>query len=155
QYLIDHDVRKGKEYQLTDALQNMLDKGLSFYSAEVDEWLDCGNQQATVQTHTRVLEHQGNFVSPLAKIENSVVIPPCHIAPNATIKNSVIGPYVSVGDGCDIADCRLSESILQEEVQMRHTCAALSMFGKKSEISGAVSVFAMSDYSCMQGRQEE
>ncbi|MDE5609816.1 MAG: hypothetical protein K2I66_05480, partial [Bacteroidales bacterium] len=60
-----------------------------------------------------------------------------------------------VGEGCDIADSRLSESILQEEVCMRHTCAALSMFGKKSEISGAVSVFAMSDYSCVQGRQEE
>lgn len=157
QYLIDHDVRKGKEYQLTDALQNMLDKGLRFYSAEVDEWLDCGNQQATVQTHTRVLEHQGHFVSPQAKLENSVVIPPCHIASGVRVKNSVIGPYVSMGEGCDIADSRLCESILQEEVCMRHTGAACSMFGKKSEISGAASVFALSDYSCVQapGRQEE
>ena len=42
QYLIDNDVRKGGEYQLTDALQNMMEKGLKFYSEPVDEWLDCG-----------------------------------------------------------------------------------------------------------------
>lgn len=157
QYLIDHDVRKGKEYQLTDALQNMLDKGLSFYSAAVDEWLDCGNQQATVQTHTRVLEHQGQFVAPSARLENSVLVPPCHIGANVIIKNSVVGPYVSVGEGSEIENSRLSESILQEEVRMRHTVAELSMFGKKSEISGAASVFALSDYSRVQtlGRQEE
>lgn len=150
QYLIDHNMRKGKEYQLTDALQNMMEKGLGFYSAEVDEWLDCGNRQATVQTHTRVLEHQGNFVSPGAELENSVVVPPCHIAENVKIKNSVIGPYVSVGAGSEIRDSRLCKSILQEGVKVRHTQAAHSMIGRDAEINGTFFVYSLSDYSCVE-----
>ncbi|MEE1021437.1 MAG: nucleotidyltransferase family protein, partial [Bacteroidales bacterium] len=66
QYLIDNNITKSGEYQLTDALQNMLDKGLKFKTNDVKEWLDCGNPQATVETCGRVLELKQNsekFVS--------------------------------------------------------------------------------------------
>ena len=35
QYLIDNNITKSGEYQLTDALQNMLDKGLKFKTNDV------------------------------------------------------------------------------------------------------------------------
>ena len=47
---------KSGEYQLTDALQNMMQKGLKLAAAEVEEWLDCGNKDATVFTNQRILE---------------------------------------------------------------------------------------------------
>lgn len=53
QYLIDNNINKQGEYQLTDALQNMLDKGLKFVTNDVKEWLDCGNKNATVNTNER------------------------------------------------------------------------------------------------------
>ena len=56
QYLLDNDIKEKGEYQLTNALENMKNKGLVFKPGEVEEWLDCGNKDATVFTNQRVLE---------------------------------------------------------------------------------------------------
>src|SRR5690606_18556018 len=56
QYLIDNDIREKGEYQLTNAMENMKNKGMAFYSDQVEEWLDCGNKDATVYTNQRILE---------------------------------------------------------------------------------------------------
>jgi glucose-1-phosphate thymidylyltransferase len=56
QYLIDNDLKEKGEYQITNALENMKSKGLKFVPGKVNEWLDCGNKNATVSTHARWLE---------------------------------------------------------------------------------------------------
>lgn len=55
QYLLDNEVVKGGEYQLTDALENMKVKGMKFVPGKVDEWMDCGNKNVTVETNARLL----------------------------------------------------------------------------------------------------
>ena len=75
-------------------------KGAKFVPGAVDEWLDCGNKDATVYTNQRVLELKkgseqliaGNLVS-----RNSVVIEPCYIGPDVVPDNAVVGPHVSLG----------------------------------------------------------
>src|SRR5690606_35772927 len=56
QYLIDNNIKDKGEYQLTNALENMKQKGIKFSPGKVEEWLDCGNKNATVYTNQRVLE---------------------------------------------------------------------------------------------------
>ncbi|OFY86745.1 MAG: nucleotidyltransferase, partial [Bacteroidetes bacterium RIFCSPLOWO2_12_FULL_31_6] len=56
QYLIDNNITEKGEFQLTNALENMKQKGTKFVPGKVDEWLDCGNYKATVYTNQRVLE---------------------------------------------------------------------------------------------------
>ena len=56
QYLLDNDIRDKGEYQLTNALEGHATKGAKFVPGAVDEWLDCGNKDATVYTNQRVLE---------------------------------------------------------------------------------------------------
>ena len=82
QYLIDNNLQKGGEFQLTDALENMKQKGISFYTGKVVEWLDCGNKNATVYTNKRILEHSNGEkrISETVKIENSIIIQPCLLA---------------------------------------------------------------------------
>ena len=78
QYLLDNDIKDKGEYQLTNALENMKAKGLKFYPAEIEEWLDCGNKNNVVHTNSRILEIKQDsetLVSPKATIVNSVVIP--------------------------------------------------------------------------------
>ena len=41
QYLIDNNIKEKGEFQLTNALENMKQKGAEFYPGKVDEWLDC------------------------------------------------------------------------------------------------------------------
>jgi len=58
QYLIEHNIRNGGEYQLPDALRNMMKKGFRFVPGTVDDWMDCGNKQALVETNSRYLRHK-------------------------------------------------------------------------------------------------
>jgi glucose-1-phosphate thymidylyltransferase len=51
QYLIDNNIKDKGEYQLTNALENMKAKGKRLKAGKVDEWLDCGNKDATVYTN--------------------------------------------------------------------------------------------------------
>src|SRR6476469_3094264 len=94
QYLLDNDIKDKGEYQLTNALENMKNKGTTFVPGRVTEWLDCGNKDATVFTNQRYLEYikdEPELVSPAATIVNSIIIPPVFIGEGAVINNSVIG----------------------------------------------------------------
>ena len=44
QYLIDHDIRSKGEYQLTDALEQLRQKGTVFVPGVVNQWMDCGKK---------------------------------------------------------------------------------------------------------------
>ena len=63
QYLLDNNIKDKGEFQLTNALENMKNKGTKFSSGKVDEWLDCGDKDATIFTNQRVLEHNKNSIS--------------------------------------------------------------------------------------------
>lgn len=150
QYLIDHDVRKGNEYQLTDALQNMMEKGIRFYSEPVEEWLDCGNKDATVQTHARVLEHQGHHVDKEATVEEAVIVPPCHIAAGAVVCRSVVGPYVTVDAGSRIEDSVVRDSIVQKNARIENTVLRHSMIGNQAQVRTDARVLNLGDFSCLE-----
>ena len=106
QYLLDNDIKDKGEYQLTNALENMKNKGTSFVPGRVTEWLDCGNKDATVFTNQRYLEYlqeRGEkLVSESAKVTNSVLIPPVYIGEGAIITDSVVGPHVSLGNQANV-----------------------------------------------------
>ena len=97
QYLINNDIRNSGEFQITNALANMKNKGVRFVPGQVDEWLDCGNKDATVHTNQRYLEYiQDDLETPdSVSMENSIIIPPVYLGEQVKIHNSVIGPYVS------------------------------------------------------------
>lgn len=136
QYLIDNDIKDKGEYQITNALENMKEKGTKFKPGKVEEWLDCGNKEVTVYTNKRVLEYSedGKYRADSAEINNSVILEPCHIADNVEINNSVIGPHVSVGKGTIIADSRIQNAIIQKESKISGLHASNAMIGNKAEI---------------------
>lgn len=113
--IIDEDIKKDGEYQLTTALDNLQTDGLKFFPGEVDEWLDCGNKEATIHTNQRYLEYLDpeHLVSKSAKIENSIVIPPVYIGKNVTLHNTVVGPHVSIGDNSVVTESRIRNGIVQ------------------------------------------
>lgn len=131
QYLIDNDIREKGEFQFTTALQNLNKKGAVFIPGQVEEWLDCGNKNVTVQTNQRYLEFIKNqkLISEKAKIINSVIIPPCFIGDEAIIENSVVGPYASIGENSHILDSRIQNSIIQKNTTVSKAVLENSMLG--------------------------
>ena len=79
--LIDNKIVVNGEYQLTDVLENMMKNGYHFSVYNVEEWLDCGNKDATVHTNERILDFapNGSLISSDLEQENSIIIQPCYI----------------------------------------------------------------------------
>ena len=136
QYLLDNNIKDKGEFQLTNALENMKNKGTKFSPGKVVEWLDCGNKDATVYTNKRVLVHNGNEVSASATVENSEIIEPCFIGENALIQNAKIGPYVAIGSNTSVSDSVISNTIIQKNSIINNAKLHNSMIGNKCKFDG-------------------
>ena len=150
QYLLDHDIKDKGEYQLTSALENLKQKGTSFRAATIQEWLDCGNKQNIIDTNQRILSiKQGteNNISSEAHIENSVLIPPCYVGPGTSIRNSVVGPFVSLGDNSRIENSVIKNSVIQNQTHISEATLSGSMIGNHVEYKGSASDISLGDYS--------
>lgn len=148
-YLIDNDIKDKGEYQLTNALENMKAKGRRLKAGKVDEWLDCGNKDATVYTNLRVLEmkYPNNHIASTAKIVNSVIIPPCYIGDGAVVEDSVIGPHTTVGAHTKVQHCLVKNSIIREHSQLKTAAIDNSLIGNHAHYKGGLRQLSMGDYS--------
>lgn len=151
QYLIDNDLKEKGEYQITNALENMKSKGLKFVPGKVNEWLDCGNKNATVSTHARWLElnPKTNTIGENNVQENSVVIQPCFIGKNVKISGSVIGPHVSIGDGTEIRNSVVTNSIVQKNTRIQNSVIGNSMIGSSVDIHLKKLEYSLGDFSTL------
>ena len=149
EFLIDNNIKDNGEYQLTNALENMKNKGVVFKPGEVTEWLDCGNKDVTVNTNKKVLalnreyskEHRSE------KFKNSVVVPPCFIGENVDLTNSIIGPYVSIGDNTKINNCVIKNTIIQENSCIENAVLNNSMIGNNACYIGQEKDLSIGDYT--------
>jgi|688.fasta_scaffold79468_4 glucose-1-phosphate thymidylyltransferase len=154
QYLLDNDIKEKGEYQLTNGLENMKTKGTKFVPGQVTEWLDCGNKNATVYTNSRILAFMQNagekMIDDSLKQENSVIIQPCYIGKNVSIKNAIVGPNVSIGDGSSIEKSVVSNSIIQKSTKISNAVIDNSMIGSSVEYKGTARDLSMGDFSTEQ-----
>jgi glucose-1-phosphate thymidylyltransferase len=151
QYLLDNDIKDKGEFQLTNALENMKNKGTRFVPGQVTEWLDCGNKDATVFTNQRYLEYlaerQENLVDASAQIVNSVVVQPVYLGKNVKLRNAVVGPHVSVGNGSTITDSVVKNAIIQENTTVNNANISNSMLGNFVKFEGKPSDLSVGDYN--------
>jgi glucose-1-phosphate thymidylyltransferase len=149
QYLIDNNITGKGEFQLTDALENMKQKGTKFVPGKVDEWLDCGNYKATVYTNQRVLEFikSEKIVDSSIKNEGSKIIEPCFIGKNVTLKNSTIGPHVSIGDNTIIENSTILNTIIQTNTTIKNSKLSNSMIGNFVAINNNSQELSIGDYN--------
>lgn len=153
QYLLDNDIKDKGEFQLTNALENMKNKGTTFVPGRVTEWLDCGNKDATVYTNQRYLEYlreRGeNLVAGSAQITNSVLIPPVYVGEGAIITDSVVGPHVSLGNQSSVHGSVLSNSIVQQSATVLHANVTNSMIGNHATVAGTPDDLSLGDYNTL------
>lgn len=148
--LIDQKIMLKGEYQITDAMDHMLQTGVKFYTDQVEEWLDCGNKDNTVYTHQRVLEikkDNESLIAASATIENSTIIAPCFIGEGVTVKNSVIGPHVSLEKGVTAEDCRITNSIISSDSIVKNCRLDGSMLGKNVTYIVKPTEMSLGDFS--------
>ncbi|WP_027380302.1 sugar phosphate nucleotidyltransferase [Chryseobacterium daeguense] len=151
-YIMDNDIKNGGEYQLTTALENLRAKGAKFTLGKVNDWMDCGNKNATVETNSKILDYEKevmvNFPAS-AVIENSLIIPPCFIGENVKISNSKVGPGVSLGNNTVIVNSNIENSLIQENTKINHGNLSNSMIGNSAQYFGVAREISLGDYSVL------
>lgn len=154
QYLLDNNVVKGGEYQLTDGLENMKQKGLKFVPGKVDEWMDCGNKNVTVETNSRMLNflHQDgvNLISAEIKNENATIIPPCFIGDDVVLINATVGPNVSLGNGTTVQNSTIKNSLVQTNATIKNATLDNAMIGNHASFDGNFTSISIGDYSVLE-----
>ena len=154
QYLFDHNIRVGGEYQLTTALENMKQKGLIFKPGTVSDWMDFGNPKVAVETNTKVLQYDfeegKELISKTAKIVDSEIIEPCYIADGAEIINSSVGPFVSLGKDSKIENSQVENSLIQNQTSIKNADIKDSMIGSFVKYDGNFESINLGDYSTLE-----
>ena len=123
-HLMENDIRTRGEFQLTDALQMMIEKGCRFRTAPVQEWLDCGLPETLVQTNTWLLQNKpelNNIDGFSGKDERPGVklIPPCFIGRDVILEDCTVGPNVTIGNNCTIKGASLKDCIVWDNENVR------------------------------------
>jgi len=152
--VIEENIMHGGEYQINDGIKKMKENGAIFKPGQVDEWMDCGNKQVTVETNSRMLKfiHQDQkeqLISSSVKIENSEIIEPCFIGENVFLKNAKIGPNVSIGNGTMIDNSSIKNSLIQENSQVLNAKLDKAMIGNFAKFDGNFTSVSIGDYSVL------
>lgn len=151
-YIMDNDIKNGGEYQLTTALENLRAKGAKFTLGKVNDWMDCGNKNATVETNSKILEYEKEEMKNYpasAVIENSLIIQPCFIGENVKISNSKVGPGVSLGNNTTVVNSNIENSLVQENTRINHGNLSNSMIGNSAQYFGVAREISLGDYSVL------
>ena len=151
QYLIDNDLKENNEYQLTNVLESLKQQGAKFIPGKVSTWMDCGKKDPTVETNKIILGFEeadgNNLVSDDVVLENSEIIQPCYIGKNIVLKNSKIGPFVSIGENSTVEDSTIENSLIQTNVSILKANLDNAMIGNHAKYNGQFTSVSIGDYT--------
>lgn len=154
QGVLDNNIQNGGEYQINDGIKAMMANGKVFKTGSVDEWMDCGNKDVTVETNTRMLGFLHNdgehLVDQNVVLDNSTIIPPCFIGENVVLKNTTIGPNVSIGNGCHVTNSTIKNSLIQTYSQIKNANLDNAMIGNHVSYDEKFTSISIGDYSVLE-----
>ncbi|MBV6396936.1 MAG: Bifunctional protein GlmU [Anaerolineales bacterium] len=136
---IEEQMRRGLtikgEYFLADTISLMIERGAQVRVNEIRTWLDTGTIEATLETNKLLLEKIGQQGNTYAGTHVKV-IEPSFIHPTAEVRDSVIGPHVSIGAHCRIEAAIISDSIIEEGTHILRAALTHSLIGKHCRVEG-------------------
>ena len=146
---IKQGLRSHGEYSLTDALDCMIKQGAEFKSFKVDNWFDCGKKDTLLESNATLLKKFGSNVDDKHHFENTVIIHPVSIGAGCDIKNSIIGPNVSIGENTKINYSIIKQSIIGSYSNLFDIVLDYSLIGSDTGIRGETRTLNIGDNTDM------
>jgi len=134
--VVKGEIKTKGEYQLTDALQLMVNKGEKITVFEIDGWYDCGKPETLLETNKFLLQKNNAGLIKFGKFENVLLIPPVYISPTSKIENSIIGPYTTVSDDVEISSSIIRNSIIGDGAKIQNALLDSSIVGSGVVLRG-------------------
>jgi glucose-1-phosphate thymidylyltransferase len=135
------------EYFLADAINILLERGMTMRTERVEVWLDAGTPEALLDTNRYLLEHGRATQESILCDGGVAIIPPVYIHPDARVEASVIGPHVSLGADCAIYGSIIRNSILEEGAHVTDTLLEGSILGRHVQVNGHATHLNLGDQS--------
>ncbi|KAF0153070.1 MAG: nucleotidyl transferase [Ignavibacteria bacterium] len=130
--LFEKDIKTRGEYQLTDALQLMIERGHKFTTFQVDGWYDCGKSETLLATNKYILQTKGTN----RNIKGNTIIDPVYISESATVLDSIIGPFTTISENCVVKEAIIKNSILSPSSQVEKSMLDNSIIGMNAIVKG-------------------
>lgn len=125
------------EYHLTQALQHMIENGIRFKAFRVANWFDCGKKETLLATNAILLREMNESSNNRINAgEGTVIIPPVHIADGCNIKNSIIGPNVTIGEHTNVDASIIRDSIIGSYAELKEVVLHSSIIGSDAFVRG-------------------
>jgi len=155
QEVLDENVMNGGEYQINDGIKRMMADGKIFKTGSVDEWMDCGNKKVTLETNAKMLgflesDNEEQLVHDSVVLENANIIEPCFIGAGTVLRNTSVGPNVSIGKDCLIEDSSVKNSLIQNQTTIKNANLEEAMIGNHVKYDGAFTKISIGDYSVLE-----
>jgi glucose-1-phosphate thymidylyltransferase len=132
----DRKERSYDDFNLTDALDCMIQNGAIFHSLKVENWFDCGQKDSLLASNAILLKKFGNNMAESCIQNNTIIIPPVSIGNGCIIKNSVIGPNVAIGENTSISHAIIKDSIIGAYSNLFEIVLNNSLIGSDAEVKG-------------------
>jgi glucose-1-phosphate thymidylyltransferase len=134
--IIRHAFKTQGEYHLTDALMIMIQRGIPFDGFKIQNWYDCGKKDILLETNAILLKKLGDQRHADHRFENTIIIEPVSIAENCDIKNSIIGPNVTMGENTTVNYSIIRNSIIGNFATIDDVVLHDSVIGSDTLIKG-------------------
>ncbi len=134
--IISNNIKTHNEFNLTDALECMIENGEKFETFKVENWFDCGKKETLLQSNAILLQKFGGTIAESNKFENTIFIPPVSIAEGCDIRNSIIGPHVAMGENTIVNYSIVKASIIGSFSKLYDVVLDDSLIGSDTEIRG-------------------
>jgi glucose-1-phosphate thymidylyltransferase len=142
---ISQGIKTHGEYSITDALDCMIKKGAAFKAFKVDSWFDCGKRDSLLESNCTLLKKFDSRAELLPDYENTVLIQPVSIGKDCNIKNSIVGPNVTIGDSTTIDFSIVRNSIIGSYSNLFDIVLDFSLIGSDTSIRGETRTLNIGD----------
>ena len=153
---LNDKLNPGKEYLLNYGIEKMIEKKRVFKSQEIETWMDCGTPKLLIESAKKImsskiiLEENNSFI----KSGNVKITQPVFIGKNVKIKDSEIGPFVSIGDDTDISNSNIESTLIYKNVKVSNADIKNSILGQYSVYDGSNKEIFLGDYSQINYNEE-
>ena len=153
---LNDKLNPGKEYLLNYGIEKMIEKKRVFKSQEIETWMDCGTPKLLIESAKKImsskiiLEENNSFI----KSGNVKITQPVFIGKNVKIKDSEIGPFVSIGDDTDISNSNIESTLIYKNVKVSNANIKNSILGQYSVYDGSNKEIFLGDYSQINYNEE-
>ncbi len=134
-HIINNNIKTIGEYQLTDALMRMVEKGEKISTLVVDNWFDCGRKESLLEANA-ILMSRDSFKSTKNTFHKTIIVEPVSIGKNCNISNSIIGPYVALGDNATVSYSIVKNTIIGSYSELQSAVLHSSVIGSDTSLRG-------------------